>query len=84
MNNENFDAILIASIALLCCIIVAVLITAIVFAFYLVIDYDITKEDAPILETGTNNQIHIRIICWIAKLFIPVFIWIKKLFGRRK
>ena len=84
MNNENFDVICIASIALLCCILFAVLITAIVFAFYLVIDYDITDEDAPILETKTNDQIYIRIICWIAKLFIPVFVWIKKLFERRK
>lgn len=84
MNNENFDAILIVSIALLCCIIIAVLITAIVFAFYLVIDYDITKEDELILETRTNDQIHIRIICWVAKLFIPVFVWVKKTFKRRK
>ena len=84
MDNGNFDAICIASIALLCCITCAVIITAIAFAFYLVSDYDITDKDAPILETKTNDQIYIRIICWIAKLFIPVFVWIKKLFERRK
>ena len=84
MDNGNFDAICIALIALLLCIICAVIITAIVFAFYLVFDYDITDEDAPILETKTNDKIHIRIICWIAKLFIPAFVWIKKLFERRK
>ena len=84
MDNGNFDAICIASIALFCCIICAVIITAIVFAFYLAIGYDITNEDAPILETKTNDKIYIRIICWIAKLFIPAFVWIKKFFGRRK
>ena len=84
MNNGNFYDICIASIALLCCIICTAIIIAIVFAFYLVFDYDSTDEDAPILETKTNDQIHIRIICWIAKLFIPVFVWIKKLFERRK
>ena len=84
MDNENFDAVCIALFALLFCIICAVIITAIVFAFYLVIGYDITNEDAPILETKTNDKIYIRIICWIAKLFIPAFIWIKKFFGRRK
>ena len=84
MNNGNFDVICMASIALLCCIICAVIITAIVFAFYLAIGYDITNEDEPILETNTNDKIYIRIICWIAKLFIPVFVWIKKLFERRK
>ena len=82
MDNGNFDAVCIALIALLLCIICAVIITAIVFAFYLVIGYDITNEDVPILET--NDKIYIRIICWIAKLFIPVFVWIKKLFERRK
>ena len=84
MDNGNFDAVWIALIALLLCIICAVIITAIVFAFYLVIGYDITNEDAPILETKTNDKIYIRIICWIAKLFIPAFVWIKKFFGRRK
>ena len=84
MNNGNFDAICIALIALLLCIICAVIITAIVFAFYLVIGYDITNEDVPILETKTNDKIYIRIICWIAKLFIPAFVWIKKFFGRGK
>ena len=84
MDNGNFDAVCIAFIALLLCIICAVIITAIVFAFYLVIGYDITNEDVPILETKTNDKIYIRIICWIAKLFIPVFVWIKKLFERRK
>ena len=84
MNNGNFDVICMASIALLCCIICAVIIIAIVFAFYLVIGYDITNEDVPILETKTNDKIYIRIICWIAKLFIPVFVCIKKFFGRRK
>ena len=84
MDNGNFDAIFIASIALLFCIICAVIITAIVFAFYLAIGYDITNEDVPMLETKTNDKIYIRIICWIAKLFIPVFVWIKKFFGRRK
>ena len=84
MDNGNFDAVCIALIALLLCIICAVIITAIVFAFYLVIDYDITNEDVPILETKINDKIYIRIICWIAKLFIPAFVWIKKFFGRRK
>ena len=84
MDNGNFDAVCIALIALLFCIICAVIITAIVFAFYLAIGYDITNEDAPILETKTNDKIYIRIICWIAMLFIPAFIWIKKFFGRRK
>ena len=84
MNNGNFDAVCIALIALLLCIICAVIITAIVFAFYLAIGYDITNEDAPILETKTNDKIYIRIICCIAKLFIPAFVWIKKLFERRK
>lgn len=84
MDNGNFDAVCIALIALLLCIICAVIITAIVFAFYLVIGYDITNEDVPILETKTNDKIYIRIICWIAKLFIPAFVWIKKFFGRRK
>ena len=84
MDNGNFDAVCIALFALLLCIICAVIITAIVFAFYLVIGYDITNEDVPILETKTNDKIYIRIICWIAKLFIPVFVWIKKLFERRK
>ena len=84
MDNGNFDAVCIALIALLLCIICAVIITAIVFAFYLVIGYDITNEDAPILETKTNDKIYIRIICWIAKLFIPAFVWIKKFFGRGK
>ena len=84
MDNGNFDAICIALITLLLCIICAVIITAIIFAFYLVIGYDITNEDAPILETKTNDKIYIRIICWIAKLFIPAFVWIKKFFGRRK
>ena len=84
MDNGNFDAVCIALIALLFCIICAVIITAIVFAFYLAIGYDITNEDAPILETKTNDKIYIRIICWIAKLFIPAFVWIKKFFGRRK
>ena len=84
MDNGNFDAVCIALIALLLCIICAVIITAIVFAFYLVIGYDIINEDVPILETKTNDKIYIRIICWIAKLFIPVFVWIKKFFGRRK
>ena len=84
MDNGNFDAVCIALFALLFCIICAVIITAIVFAFYLVIGYDITNEDVPILETKTNDKIYIRIICWIAKLFIPVFVWIKKFFGRRK
>lgn len=84
MDNGNFDAVCIALFALLFCIICAVIITAIVFAFYLVIGYDITNEDVPILETKTNDKIYIRIICWIAKLFIPAFVWIKKFFGRRK
>ena len=84
MDNGNFDAVCIALFALLFCIICAVIITAIVFASYLVINYDITDEYAPILETKTNGKIHIRIICWIAKLFIPAFVWIKKFFGRRK
>ena len=84
MNNGNFDAVCIALFALLFCIICAVIITAIVFAFYLAIGYDITNEDVPILETKTNDKIYIRIICWIAKLFIPTFVWIKKFFGRRK
>ena len=84
MSNGNFYDICIASIALLFCIICAVIITAIVFAFYLAIGYDITNEDVPILETKTNDKIYIRIICWIAKLFIPAFVWIKKFFGRRK
>ena len=84
MDNGNFDAVCIALIALLLCIICAVIITAIVFAFYLVIGYDITNENVPILETKTNDKIYIRIICWIAKLFIPAFVWIKKFFGRRK
>ena len=84
MDNGNFDAVWIALTALLLCIICAVIITAIVFAFYLVIGYDITNEDVPILETKTNDKIYIRIICWIAKLFIPAFVWIKKFFGRRK
>ena len=84
MDNGNFDAVWIALFALLLCIICAVIITAIVFAFYLVIGYDITNEDVPILETKTNDKIYIRIICWVAKLFIPVFVWIKKLFERRK
>lgn len=84
MDNGNFDAVCIALIALLLCIICAVIITAIVFAFYLAIGYDITNEDVPILETKTNDKIYIRIICWIAKLFIPAFVWIKKFFGRRK
>ena len=84
MDNGNFDAVCIALIALLLCIICAVIITAIVFAFYLVIGYDIINEDVPILETKTNDKIYIRIICWIAKLFIPAFVWIKKFFGRRK
>ena len=84
MGNRNFDAVCIALIALLLCIICAVIITAIVFAFYLVIGYDITNEDVPILETKTNDKIYIRIICWIAKLFIPAFVWIKKFFGRGK
>ena len=84
MDNGNFDAVWIALFALLFCIICAVIITAIVFAFYLVIGYDITNEDVPILETKTNDKIYIRIICWIAKLFIPAFVWIKKLFERRK
>ena len=84
MDNGNFDAVWIALFALLFCIICVVIITAIGFAFYLVIDYDITDEDEPILETNTNDKIYIRIICWIAKLFIPVFVWIKKLFERRK
>ena len=84
MDNGNFDAVWIALFALLLCIICAVIITAIVFAFYLVIGYDITNEDAPILETKTNDKIYIRIICRIAKLFIPAFVWIKKLFERRK
>ena len=84
MDNGNFDAVCIALIALLLCIICAVIITAIVFAFYLAIGYDITNEDVPILETKTNDKIYIRIICWIAKLFIPAFVWVKKFFGRRK
>ena len=84
MDNGNFDAVCIALIALLLCIICAVIITAIVFAFYLALGYDITNEDAPILETKTNDKIYIRIICWIAKLFIPAFVWIKKFFGRGK
>ena len=84
MNNGNFDAVCIALIALLLCIICAAIITAIVFAFYLVIGYDITNEYVPILETKTNDKIYIRIICRIAKLFIPAFVWIKKLFERRK
>lgn len=84
MDNGNFDAVCIALFALLFCIMCAVIITAIVFAFYLVIGYDITNEDAPILETKTNDKIYIRIICWIAKLFIPAFVWTKKLFERRK
>ena len=84
MNNGNFDVICMASIALLCCIICTTIITAIAFAFYLASDYDITDEDAPILETKTNDQIYIRIICWIAKLFIPVFVCIQKLFEMRK
>ena len=84
MDNGNFDTVCIALIALLLCIICAVIITAIVFAFYLVIGYDITNEDVPILETKTNDKIYIRIICRIAKLFIPAFVWIKKLFERRK
>ena len=84
MDNGNFDAVWIALFALLFCIICAVIITAIVFAFYLAIGYDIANEDVPILETKTNDKIYIRIICWIAKLFIPAFVWIKKFFGRRK
>ena len=84
MGNGNFDAVCIALIALLLCIICTVIITAIVFAFYLAIGYDITNEDVPMLETKTNDKIYIRIICWIAKLFIPAFVWIKKFFGRRK
>ena len=84
MDNGNFDAVWIALFALLLCIICAVIITAIVFAFYLAIGYDITNENVPILETKTNDKIYIRIICWIAKLFIPAFVWIKKLFERRK
>ena len=84
MDNGNFDAVCIALFALLFCIICAVIITAIVFAFYLALGYDITNEDAPILETKTNDKIYIRIICWIAKLFIPAFVWIKKFFGRGK